>query len=155
MKTHSLGFCLLHCGGLVLPDDQVLHEAGNHPGHEPRVHVYELLQTSVDVLLGHHHEVEVVLQESPHRADDGLVLRRRVEHVDVELLGQVVDDRLRIGNDGSVIVGYPGTLALCTGVLLEVCLQCRSEMKIKPQISNRCYGWNRFFPIKHFLMSHG
>ncbi len=106
--------------GLVLADDHVLDKVGKHFGHEARVHVHQLLEGAEDVLLRHQHEVEVVLQQGSHGPDDGFVLRGCVQHVDVELLGQVVDDGLRVGHHRAVVVGDPGAFAGRASELLEV-----------------------------------
>ncbi len=106
--------------GLVLADDHVLDEVGNHFGDETRVHVHQLLEGAEDVLLGHQDEVEVVLQQGSHGPDDGFILRGCVQHVDVELLGQVVDDGLRVGHHRAVVVGDPGAFSGWASELLEV-----------------------------------
>ena len=87
------------------------------------------LHAAEKAVFGHQYKVQVVLQDGSHASSNGRIshvssngriIRRQVHHPNVALVRQVLDDELGVGNNRTVIIGYPGALALGSSVVSEV-----------------------------------
>ena len=120
MTTNSLCPGLTGKVSLDLPEDQLLATFRSPSRKKMLIKFGQQLHAPEKAVLGHQDKIQVVLQDGSHASNNGSIIGRQVHHSDVVLVHQVLNDELGVGNNRTVIIGYPGTLALGSSVVSEV-----------------------------------